>query len=280
MAAELSGVDDVAGFYEGLGQVLNAAWGENLHYGYWEDDADDSTVEVATARLTDLLVTLLDPAPGTAVLDIGCGVGKPALQLVATRDVHVTGIAISDVEVDQAAKRAVEADRSHLTAFRNANVMALPFDDDSFDAAWAIESLLHVPDRGRALAETARVLRPGGRLVIADTVERPPMSPEGRKVLDEIRAAYHVSPYATAAEYSELLAANGFVDVDIRDISDNVVRTGTIMADAVEARRDELARIEGPEPVDQYIDLMRRAAARPDIGYLVIAATLGPVSGA
>lgn len=86
MAAEMSGVDDVTSFYEGLGQVLNAAWGENLHYGYWEDDTDDSTVEVATARLTDLLVTLLDPAPGAKVLDIGCGVGKPALQLVATRD--------------------------------------------------------------------------------------------------------------------------------------------------------------------------------------------------
>ncbi|WP_381801522.1 methyltransferase domain-containing protein [Streptomyces niveus] len=279
MAAETSGVDDVASFYEGLGQVLNAAWGENLHYGYWEDDTDDSPVEVATARLTDLLVTLLDPAPGAAVLDIGCGVGKPALQLVATRDVHVTGIAISDVEVEQAAERAKEAGRSDVTTFRNADVMELPFADGSFDGAWAVESLLHVPDRGRALAETARVLRPGGRLVIADTAEIPPLGPDGRRVLDDICASYGVSSFATAAEYLELLAAHGFVDVEVRDISDNVVRTGAIMADVVEARRDELAKIDGPEPVDQYIDLMRRAAANPNIGYLVVAATLDPASG-
>ncbi|MFC9607662.1 methyltransferase domain-containing protein [Streptomyces niveus] len=279
MAAETSGVDDVASFYEGLGQVLNAAWGENLHYGYWEDGTDDSPVEVATARLTDLLVTLLDPAPGAAVLDIGCGVGKPALQLVATRDVHVTGIAISDVEVEQAAERAKEAGRSDVTTFRNADVMELPFADGSFDGAWAVESLLHVPDRGRALAETARVLRPGGRLVIADTAEIPPVGPEGRTVLNDICASYGVSSFATAAEYLELLAAHGFVDVEVRDISDKVVRTGTIMADVVEARRDELAKIDGPEPVDQYIGLMRRAAANPDIGYLVIAATLDPASG-
>ncbi|MFF0298043.1 methyltransferase domain-containing protein [Kitasatospora sp. NPDC004615] len=275
MAAELSGVEGVASFYEGLAQVLNNVWGENLHYGYWEDDADTSTVEVATARLNDLMVTLLDPAPGAAILDIGCGVGKPALQLVAARDVRVTGIAIADVEVEQANERAKEAGRSDVATFRNADVTDLPFEDGSFDGAWALESLLHVPDRNRALAETARVLRPGGRLVIADTVERPPMSPEGRKVLDEIRAAYHVSPYATADEYAGLLAGNGFVDVEIRDISDKVVRTGSIMADAVAARREELARIDGPEPVDQYIDLMRRAAASPDIGYLVIVATRG-----
>ncbi|CAM5644480.1 Demethylrebeccamycin-D-glucose O-methyltransferase [Streptomyces griseoloalbus] len=160
MAAEISGVGNVASFYEGLGQVLNIAWGENLHYGYWEDDADDSTVEAATARLTDLLIGLLDPAPGAGVLDIGCGVGKPALQLVEARKARVTGIAISDVEVEQATQRAAEAGRSDLTTFRNADVQELPFDDNSFDGAWAVESLLHVPDRGRALAETARVLRP------------------------------------------------------------------------------------------------------------------------
>ncbi|MGQ5580720.1 methyltransferase type 11 [Streptomyces sp. ZS0098] len=278
MAAEISGVGDVASFYEGLGQVLNIAWGENLHYGYWEDDADDSTVEAATARLTDLLISLLDPAPGAGVLDIGCGVGKPALQLVAARKARVTGISISDVEVKQATQRAAEAGRSDLTAFRNADVQDLPFDDDSFDGAWAVESLLHVPDRGRALAETARVLRRGGRLVIADTVQRPPLDAEARAVLDEFRTSYHVSAYATADEYRGLLTANGFVDIDIRDISDKVVRTGMIMADAVEARRDELARIDGPEPVDQYIGLMRRAAASPGIGYLVIAATRDPAS--
>ncbi|EGX57576.1 type 11 methyltransferase [Streptomyces zinciresistens K42] len=280
MAAEKSGVDNVANFYEGLGQVLNIAWGENLHYGYWEDDADDSTVGTATARLTDLLIDLLRPASGDTVLDIGCGVGKPALQLVAARRTRVTGITISDVEVARAAENAAAAGHRDLATFRNADVTDLPFEDDAFDAAWAVESLLHVPDRGRALAETARVLRPGGRLVIADTVQRPPLDAGSRAVLDAFRAAYHVSPYATADEYRDLLAANGFTGIDVRDISDKVVRTGRVMADAVAARRDELARIEGPEPVDQYIDLMRRAAASPGIGYLVIAATLGPASGA
>lgn len=278
MATELTSVtNDVAGFYEGLGQVLGAAWGENLHYGYWHDATDDATVETATARLTDLLITALAPAPGAAVLDIGCGVGKPALQLAATRDdVHITGISISKIEVDQATERATEASRTDRVTFRYADAMELPFADATFDAAWAIESMLHMPDRGQALAETARVLRPGGRLAIADTVERPPVGPEGRAVLDEICSAYHVSAFATAAEYAELLTAHGFVDIELRDISDKVVRTGVIMADAVEARRDELALLEGPEPVDQYINLLRRAAASPDNGYLVVSATLDP----
>ncbi|MFE1260667.1 hypothetical protein ACFW5X_09085 [Streptomyces albogriseolus] len=51
-----------------------------------------------------------------------------------------------------------------------------------------------------------------------------------------------------------------------------------ITAEAVEVRRDELARIDGPGPVDQYVGLMRRAAASPGIGYLVIAATRDPAA--
>ncbi|MGC5241488.1 hypothetical protein ACPXCH_17115 [Streptomyces albogriseolus] len=51
-----------------------------------------------------------------------------------------------------------------------------------------------------------------------------------------------------------------------------------ITAEAVEARRGELARTDGQEPVDQYVGLMRRAAAGPGIGYLVIAATRAPAS--
>lgn len=58
--------------------------------------------------------------------------------------------------------------------------------------AWALESMWHMPDRSRVLAEAAHVLRPGGRVAIADAIERGPVSPEGRAVLDHICQTYRV----------------------------------------------------------------------------------------
>ncbi|MCE7082623.1 class I SAM-dependent methyltransferase [Streptomyces sp. ST2-7A] len=138
-----------------------------------------------------------------------------------------TGLAISDVELQRAAERAVGAGRSGVTAFRNADVRALPFDDDSFDDTWASESMLHVPGRGRALAGTAGALRPDGRPVIADTSNARRRVPKAARRSME-RTAYHVTSFATAAKYSEPLTANGFVDVEIRGISDKVVKTGSV----------------------------------------------------
>lgn len=264
--------NDVAGFYDGIGQILNTVWGPNLHYGYWENDADDSSIEDATHRLTDLMISGLAPRSRERVLDIGCGIGNPALRLVGARDVNVVGITVSHVQVAQAQERAAQAGLTDRATFQYADAMNMPFPDASFDGAWALESMLHMPDRSSVLAEAARILRPGGRLAIADIIERGPVSPEGRVVLDHICETYKVRSLGTMDEYRQTLSANGFVDVEIRDISDNVSRTGAILADVVETVRDKLVEQAGEEQVTSLIDFMRRAAATPENGYLFLTA--------
>ncbi|MFJ8854814.1 methyltransferase domain-containing protein [Streptomyces sp. NPDC102437] len=264
--------NDVASFYDGIGQVLNTVWGPNLHYGYWENGADDSSIEEATHRLTDLMISGLAPRAGERVLDIGCGIGNPALRLVGARDVNVVGITVSHVQVTQATERAEQAGLADRATFQFADAMDMPFPDGSFDGAWALESMLHMPDRSSVLAEAARVLRPGGRLAIADIIERGPVSPGGRVVLDHICETYKVRSLGTMDEYRETLSANGFIDVEIRDISENVSRTGAILADVVETVRDKLVEQAGEEQVASLIDFMRRAAATPENGYLFLTA--------
>lgn len=93
------------------------------------------------------------------VLEVGCGEGELAQQIVAE-------IGCTLVAVDQS-PRMVELTRARGVNARIGDVQALAFADRVFDCAVANWMLYHVPDLDRALAELARVLRPGGRLVAA-----------------------------------------------------------------------------------------------------------------
>ena len=108
------------------------------------------------ARVADLL----DPAPGGRYLEIGAGTGADAIEL-ARRGVEVVG-------VDRSVAMVEEARRRGLAQAIAADAHALPFDADRFDGAWADRTFQHLADPGQALAEMARVVRPGGVVVVAD----------------------------------------------------------------------------------------------------------------
>jgi SAM-dependent methyltransferase len=109
----------------------------------------------------------LEPRPGERGLDVGCGPGLLAAELV--REVGAQGrIVAMDRSADMLAA-ARERLRDHPVAFVLTDAAALPFADAGFDFVVGVQVYLYVPDVARALAEAARVLRPGGRLVVVDT---------------------------------------------------------------------------------------------------------------
>jgi SAM-dependent methyltransferase len=93
------------------------------------------------------------------VLEVGCGQGELSSRLGEELGIEVVAIDQSPRMVEIARERGVDA--------RVGDVQALPFDDATFDVAVAAWMLYHVPDLDRGVAELARVLRPGGRLVAA-----------------------------------------------------------------------------------------------------------------
>ena len=124
------------------------------------------TLGAVTERLEMAAVLeLLAPLEGKRVLDAGCGDG--AYSLAATeRGAFVTGVDVSAEML--AAAQARSAARGVKVDWRQGDVLALPFPDASFDLAIAITVLCLVSDPQRAVRELARVLVPGGRLVIGD----------------------------------------------------------------------------------------------------------------
>ena len=125
-----------------------------------------NTLGVVTERLEGVAVLdILAPLKGQRVLDIGCGDGTYSLE-AAGRGALVTGVDLSEDMLAVARQRS--AARGVTVNWRQADALALPFPDSSFDLAMAITLLCVVPDPRGAVRELSRVLAPGGRLVIGE----------------------------------------------------------------------------------------------------------------
>jgi SAM-dependent methyltransferase len=116
-----------------------------------------------------LAVAMLDVQPGDHVLEIGFGPGVTIKRLAKLiGDGAVTGIDSSRVLVGQARRRNAEAVHAGQVALRWGSVEQLPFPDATFDRILAVNSLHHWPNAEENLREVRRVLKAGGRLLIAE----------------------------------------------------------------------------------------------------------------
>ena len=129
------------------------------------DEAQKPAAIQASKRLMLQRIAL---APGAAVLDVGCGPGTDVFEMVELVGPtgRLIGLDASEVMLAEARRRAKEF-QVPIT-FEVGEVLALPFEDGTFDVCRAERLLEHVTDAGQALAEMVRVTRPGGRIVVFD----------------------------------------------------------------------------------------------------------------
>jgi cyclopropane fatty-acyl-phospholipid synthase-like methyltransferase len=230
-------------FYDLMGQFLDEVYGDNIHYGYWDDEATVASMAEAQLRLTDVLTERLRLAPGQHVLDVGCGTGGPALRLARTTGASVLGVTISRWQVSEAALRAAAAGLDGTVQFAYADVGDMPFPDDSFDGAMSLETLVHITDKSAALRELRRVLRPGARLVLADLTRNAPMNAEQRGIW----AGWPVAPALTGDEYADLLADAGFAVEEVRDCSRETSRTFASLREVLDRPAERLGAVYGEQ---------------------------------
>jgi arsenite methyltransferase len=122
---------------------------------------------------------------GEAVLDIGSGAGSDSLvaaQMVGPEG-SVTGLDMTPEMLAKARAAAAEMGATNLT-FVEGEAENLPFEDESFDVVISNGVIDLIPDKDAVYSEIHRVLRPGGRIQIADVTIQNPVSEEGRRKID------------------------------------------------------------------------------------------------
>jgi arsenite methyltransferase len=159
------------------------AWAEDLGYPPELTDVPDLAVESFAGVANPWELGRL--APGEHVLDLGCGAGTDSLvaaQMVGDAG-QVTGI---DMTPEMLAKARAAADEMGATNVRFVQTEAeqLPFDADLFDVVVSNGVIDLIPDKDAVFAEIYRVLRPGGRIQVADVTIQRPVSEEGRRNID------------------------------------------------------------------------------------------------
>ena len=193
-------------------------------------------------RWRRLAASAAEPA-GARVLDIGTGTGDLARELVRQGAAHVYGIDFSPamLKVARAKERAGASSSSWLLG----DCLRLPFPDATFDAVTNAFVLRNLADLRAGLAEMARVLKPGGRLVCLDMTQPPPgpfgalyrlyfgrLMPPLAGLLSGDRAAYRYLPdsltgFPDAQALASMLAAAGLADVRVRRLAGGTVALHT-----------------------------------------------------
>jgi SAM-dependent methyltransferase len=156
----------------------------------------------------------LDLQPGETVVDLGSGAGIDAL--IAVRAVGPTGRVIGiDMTPEMLAKARANAEHAGAdnVEFREGRLEALPVDDASVDAVTSNCVINLVPDKSAVFAEIARVLKPGGRLVVSDVM----LDGELPEVITDDVMSYVgcVSGAIQRPDYLAMLDDAGLADIEI-----------------------------------------------------------------
>jgi SAM-dependent methyltransferase len=147
----------------------------------------DLTTHLGGLAATRRLAERAGIRAGTRVLDVGCGVGVTPLFLAQEYGCRVVGVDLYERMIERARARARRAGVGDRIAFRVADVHELPFEAGEFDVTLTESVIALVRDQRRALAECARVLRPGGSVGLVEATWVKPATP---RLLSYIARAY------------------------------------------------------------------------------------------
>lgn len=208
-----------------------------MHHGYYgADGRQKKERRQAQIDLIDELLRWGEVTQAQKILDVGCGIGGSSLYLAEKFGATATGITLSPVQAQRARERATAAELP--AQFEVADALHMPFEDASFDFVWSLESGEHMPDKVKFMQECFRVLKPGGKFVMATWCHRPvappdaPLTAEEQQHLAKIYEVYCLPYVISLPEYEAIAQSTGFQNLRTEDWSTAVAPFWDVVIDS------------------------------------------------
>jgi len=247
-----------------------------LNLGHW---VEATTYDAACQELADLLAQAAGLGAGDEVLDVGFGFADADLfWMERYAPKRIVGLNITPMQVQLARRRVAERGWQDRIDLQEGSATRMPFAQAEFDKVMALECCFHFDTREDFFRETFRVLRPGGRLAVADVVPLPVASKSFLVRLGEDlgRAFWQIPAVNLYPKdvYLAKLARAGFENVQVRSIREQVFEPfaryarGRLQEPEIEQRMHPLVRAFWRSSV-------RDAAAFDSVDYIIATADKG-----
>ncbi|KAF2500221.1 hypothetical protein BU16DRAFT_614008 [Lophium mytilinum] len=146
-------------YYNLATDLYEYGWGQSFHFCRF---AYGEPFGQAIARHEHYLAHVMGLRDNMRVLDVGCGVGGPAREMVKFSGCNVIGLNNNDYQIERATQYAAKEGLSDKLKFTKGDFMQMSFPENSFDAVYAIEATVHAPSLEGIYSQIFRVLKPGG----------------------------------------------------------------------------------------------------------------------
>jgi len=202
-------------------------WAIYLNLGYWETA---QTLQEACQALAALIADTVKMVPQDQVLDVGFGFADQDIFWAnAYHPRHILGLNITASQVESARWRVSELQMTERIDLRLGSATQMPLDAESVDVVVALECAFHFHTRQHFFQEAFRVLRPGGRLAVADILPMPLAPGFVERLVQQFSWRLVASKFAVPRtnrydreEYARRLKACGFKSVRVDSIREKV----------------------------------------------------------
>lgn len=231
-------------------------YGDNFHFGYFSEGIEK--LEDALNAHTDLVFKMAKLDKAEKILDIGCGIGAPAIRLAGRYKGHVTGVNISKEQVRQGRALVAQSNLSHRIDIQNGNALKLQFQDNSFDSALCLEVAgdicVNEEQKDILAKEIYRILKPGGHVGFSDLVFKSLPTAEEDRILQTI--LYHKGN-ELMSDWAEIFCKAGFSIADKKEILKETMKTWEFNLKVYADNRETVDKRYGKKRVSLLMQQLR-----------------------